>query len=337
MNDFEILIPNDASMSIDVTDKSLYSYDFNSYSLSSLQKVAGATVSNQIKEGLFSQVSKAKLIQKLANKNNTEYVANISDYAKKKLDNGEWSLGIRKKTGETYAVIKDTASGKSKSFITLDARTVNELGNLPELSAIQGQLAAISEQIQDLNKLVKRVEQGQYNDRYAGFFSARQLVIEGLVAQDKKLKNELLLAAIKMSNQTIAKLMLAINQDANNFMDTKIKIKEAERIENLLQNSIGYLNTTIHLNLVIYSVLGEKEALISTLTNYQSFIEQTLLKESEFGKSVAWKIDNILKGEEQWFNELSEGIIKNISNLIEDMISKKIEGSETIKIEAEDM
>ena len=120
-------------------------------------------------------------------------------------------------------------------------------------------------------------------------------------------------------------------------MDTKIKIKEAERIENLLQNSIGYLNTTIHLNLVIYSVLGEKEALISTLTNYQSFIEQTLLKESEFGKSVAWKIDNILKGEEQWFNELSEGIIKNISNLIEDMISKKIEGSETIKIEAEDM
>lgn len=97
MNDFEILIPNDASMSIDVTDKSLYSYDFNSYSLSSLQKVAGATVSNQIKEGLFSQVSKAKLIQKLANKNNTEYVANISDYAKKKLDNGEWSLGIRKK------------------------------------------------------------------------------------------------------------------------------------------------------------------------------------------------------------------------------------------------
>lgn len=143
MNDFEILIPNDASMSIDVTDKSLYSYDFNSYSLSSLQKVAGATVSNQIKERLFSQVSKAKLIQKLANKNNTEYVANISDYAKKKLDNGEWSLGIRKKTGETYAVIKDTASGKSKSFITLDARTVNELGNLPELSAIQGQLQSM--------------------------------------------------------------------------------------------------------------------------------------------------------------------------------------------------
>jgi len=337
MKDFEIIIPNDTSLSIDVTDKSLYNYDFNSYSLSSLQKIAGTTVSNQIKEGLFSQVSKARLIQKLANKNNTEYVANISEYAKKKLDSGEWSLGIRKKTGETYAVIKDTASGKSKSFITLDARTVNELGNLPELSAIQGQLATISEQIQDLNKLVKRIEQGQYNDRYAGFFSARQLVIEGLVAQDKKLKNELLLAAIKTSNQTIAKLMFAINQDANNFMDTKIKSKEAERIENLLQNSIGYLNITIHLNLVIYSVLGEKDALISTLTNYQSFIEQTLLKESESGKSVAWKIDNILKGEGHWFNELSKGIIKNISNLVDDMTSEKIEGGETVKIEAEDM
>ena len=215
---------------------------------------------------------------------------------------------------------------------------MNELGNLPELSAIQGQLAAISEQIQDLNKLVRRVEQGQYNDRYAGFFSARQLVIEGLVVQDKRLKNELLSAAIKISNETIAKLMFAINHDANNFMDTKINSKEAERIGNLLQNSIGYLNSTIHLNLVTYSALGEKQALISILTNYQSYIEQTLLKAiGEPSRSVAWKIDNILKGEGNCFNELSKGIINNISNLIEDMTSKKIEGGETIKIEAEDM
>lgn len=82
--------------------------------------------------------------------------------------NGPWS--IRKKTGEMYASIKDVATGKIQSSVNLDKRVVQDLGNLPELSAIQGQLADIVEKI-SLNRLVERVEQGQrqYNDRYAGF------------------------------------------------------------------------------------------------------------------------------------------------------------------------
>lgn len=111
----------------------------------------------------------------------------------KKLKNGEWSLGVRKESGQEYAVIKDTVSGRTKSFVDLDARTVNNLGNLLELSAIQGQLVVITEQIENLNKLV---EQGQYNDRFAGFFSARQAVIEGFAAKDRTLSRELLTSAL---------------------------------------------------------------------------------------------------------------------------------------------
>lgn len=105
----------------------------------------------------------------MSNKGEVEYVAKLSDYAKEKLKSGEWTLGIRKKTGETYAVIKDVSTGKNQSFVTLDKKVVQNLGNLPELSAIQGQLADIVEKIESLNRLVERVEQGQYNDRYAGF------------------------------------------------------------------------------------------------------------------------------------------------------------------------
>lgn len=64
--------------------------------------------------------------------------------------------GIRKKTGETYAVLKDTETGKIKSSVTLEKRTTKELGNLPELSAIQGQLASISEQI-ELEQVLERI------------------------------------------------------------------------------------------------------------------------------------------------------------------------------------
>ena len=334
MNEFEIALPTKTSIIVDVTDKSYYNYDFQSYSLVPLQKAAGLTVAENIKKGLFSHISEVGLIEKLANKGNVEYVANLSDYAKEKLDSGEWALGIRKKTGETYAVIKDTATGRNQSFVNLDARTVKDLGNLPELSAIQVQLAEITEQIEDLNRLVERVEQGQYNDRYAGFFSARQLVVEGLAANDEKLSKELLTSAIKTNNDTIAKLMLAIHKDANDFIDIKTKSKDARRIDNLLQNSIRYLNSSVQLNLVAYTAMGEEQSLLATLTNYQSFIEQTLLKEiGDTGRTVAWKIDNAHKGCDGKFNEISSNVSSKITQLVEKLKNTQIGAEERERIE----
>lgn len=338
MNEFEIELPTENSIRVDFTDKTYYNYDFQSISLAPLQQTAGLVVANYIKKELFSHVSKASLIEKLANKNEIEYVANLSVYAKEKLKSGEWVLGIRKKTGETYAVIKEVATGKNKSFVTLDARTVQKLGNLPELSAIQGQLAAITEQIQDLNKLVARVEQGQYNDRYAGFFSARQLVVEGLVANNESLRRELLISAVKTNNDTIAKLMFSIYQDAYDFIDLKTKPKEAKRIDNLLQNAIGYLNSAVQLNLVAYTAMGEDQSLLATLTNYQSFVEQTLLKEiGNSGKTVSWKIDNAHSGPNGKFSEISNDISMKITKLVESAKDTEIGDEEYERIETEVM
>lgn len=338
MNEFEIALPTETAIIVDVTDKSYYNYDFQSYSLVPLQQAAGLTVANKIKQSLFSHISEASLIEKLANKGETEYVANLSDYAKEKLNSGEWSFGIRKKTGETYAIIKDTCTGKSQSFVNLDERVVKDLGNLPELSAIQGQLAAITEKIEDINRLVERVEQGQYNDRYAGFFSARQLVIEGLSANDENLRKELLTSAIKTNNDTIAKLMFAIHQDANDFINIKIKSKDARRIDNMLQNSIGYLNSSVQLNLVAYTAMGEEQPLLATLANYQSFVEQTLLKEvDDTGRTVAWKIDNAHKGSDGKFNEISNDVSNKITKLIENVKNNKIGAEKHERIQTEDL
>lgn len=113
MNDFEIVLPTNTTLTVDVTDSSLYNYDFQSYSLLPLQEAAGMVVAEKIKTDLLSHVSELSVIKKLVNKDNTEYVANISEYAKEKMNSGEWSLGISKKTGETYAVIKDTVTGRN--------------------------------------------------------------------------------------------------------------------------------------------------------------------------------------------------------------------------------
>ncbi|MGO4937035.1 hypothetical protein ACTQ54_05350 [Fundicoccus sp. Sow4_H7] len=265
------------------------------------------------------------LIKELLKDDKTEYVARLTDETKEKLNSGEWSLGIRKETDETYAVIKDTVTGKNLSMVTLDEKVVDKIGNLPELSAIQNQLADISKQIESLNQLVERVEQGQYNDRYAGFFSARQMVVEALASTNEDLKKSLLTAAIQSNNETIAKLMLAIYVDAKAFIDTKTKPKEAKRIDNLLHSSIGYLNASVQLNIIAYTTLGEQQSLIATLSNYQAFINQTLLKEiGEENRTIAWKIDNAQHGVDGKFTEISTGLTDNILVLIDDVKNNRI-------------
>ena len=319
MENFEIEIPKTEDFEIDVRKKELYNYDFQSYSLTPLQKEASLVVANKIRNNLFTHIPEAKLLKKLVEKNdndNVEYVAKLSEVAKEKLKSGEWSYGIRKKTGETYAVLKDTETGKIKSSVNLEKRTVKELGNLPELSAIQGQLASISEQIESLNELVIRVEQGQYNDRFSGFFSARQLIVEALATRNEQIKKELLLSAIKENNNTIAKLMMSIYTDSLDFINRDTKLRDAKRINTLLQQSISYLSSAMQLNVVAYTVLEEHESVIAVLSNYKAFTEQTLLEPKYDGKSLAWKIDNFTKGNDDSFIKLTQGISKNIDMLV---------------------
>lgn len=319
MESFEIEIPKMEHFEVDVRKKELYNYDFQSYSLTPLQKEASLVVANKIRNNLFTHIPEAKLLKKLVEKNdndNVEYVAKLSEVAKEKLKSGEWSYGIRKKTGETYAVLKDTKTGKIKSSVTLEKKAVKELGNLPELSAIQGQLASISEQIESLNELVIRVEQGQYNDRFSGFFSARQLIVEALATRNEQLKKDLLLSAIKENNNTIAKLMMSIYTDSLAFTNLKTKQTDADRINILLQQSISYLSSAMQLNVVAYTVLEEHESVIAVLSNYKSFTEQTLLEPKYDGKSLAWRIDNFTKGNSNAFINLTQSISENIEVLV---------------------
>lgn len=347
MDNFEIDLPNERILSINVTDYSLYSYDFNAFSLLPLQKLASQSINQNIREkvmsnktlraDLFSSVSKISLVNKLSNQSEIEYVANLSDIAKEKLASGEWSLGVRKKTGETYAVIKDTLTGKNKSFLTIDKKVVKDLGILPELSAIQGQLASLSEQIEVLNRNIKRIEKGQYNDRFAGFFSARQLVIEGMASENESIKYELLLGAIKLSNETVGKLMYSIHEDILALIDTKLKSRDAKRIDELLQNSLGYLNSCVQLNLIAYTVLAEQKSLYATLANYHSFIQQELIKENNDGRTVAWLLDNGHIGNDGRIVELSNNISYTIELIFESYNKDKIEVFENEKIENKDL
>ena len=77
VDNFEIDLPNERILSINVTDYSLYRYDFNAFSLLPLQKLASQSINQNIREkvmsnktlraDLFSSVSKISLVNKLSN------------------------------------------------------------------------------------------------------------------------------------------------------------------------------------------------------------------------------------------------------------------------------
>ncbi|MFW7432885.1 hypothetical protein [Vagococcus carniphilus] len=145
---------------------------------------------------------------------------------------------MRAKTGETYAVIKDAATGKSQSFVTLKEKVTNDLGMLPQLAAVQYQLKEISEQIQTLTQAVTRLEQGQYDDRYVGFISSRQMMLEGMSVTD----------------ETIGKLIFSIHRNSLELINDKTKTKDMIRLEKHLTESLSYLNASVKLNVVVSMV-----------------------------------------------------------------------------------
>lgn len=332
MNEFDITIPESSNLMMDVTDVSLYDYNFEAFSLSGLQEAANGQVNNNIFGKLTSMIientSTLGELKNLFDSNNSEYVADLSKVAKEKLASGEWKLGIRAKTGETYAVIKDATTGRSKSFVTLKEKVNMDLGMLPQLAAVQHQLKEISEQIQILTHAVTRVEQGQYDDRYAGFISARQMVLEGMSVSDKVIKKNLLSSAIGLNNETIGKLIFSIHRNSLEIIEDKTKLKDMIRLEKHLTESLSYLNATVQLNVIAYTTLGEAKAVSTTLRNYQSFIDQTLLSEkTKNNRSIAWLIDNNRKEDDGHFLEMSQKVSTKIEALI---LNKSIEtGEET--------
>ncbi|WP_056989600.1 hypothetical protein [Lacticaseibacillus camelliae] len=333
MNQFEIILPKPGDLVFDVTDPDLYSYSLDSSLGEKLRQTASLQLSEKLTSILESAMTGSDILRHLED-NKVEFVAKFNSYTQSMLDSGQWKIGARKDSNTLYGVIVDSVTGESKGFVNLEKKLVSQLGTLPELAAIQVQLQAVSEQLIALTQAVQQVEQGQYNDRFAGVYSARQLIIEGLASKDPGLRERLLMQAVTIGAQTTSKLMLAIRNDASELADPATKSKEITRIETLLQDSLGYLNMSIQMNLAAYTALGEEQPLLATLSNYRTFIKQSLLEEDPSNhRSTAWRIDNGHRGDSGHVQQLAQTIYTSATKLVEDVVNKEIGGSLYEKVE----
>lgn len=195
---------------------------------------------------------------------------------------------------------------------------------------MQHQLNEISEQISNLSSLVFSIEQGQYDDRFSGFLSSRQTLIEGLISSDTQTRKTLILSSIVNNNETIGKLMFSLRREANLFINPNVSTEQANESEHFLNESFWYLNQTIQLNLIAYVALGEIRPLTASLNNYKAFIEQVLLTSDKNGKTLSWHIDNTHVGNQGKLGLTARYITTQIDGLVKKTNYKQLEGGVTL-------
>lgn len=315
VDEVDIRIPS--QISIDIFDPALFMYDVKAFQLSPLQTAAETSLVERTTNLVVNNMSAGSEVKQKFEKRDPRMVVQLSELAKQKLASGEWKFAKRAKDGSTYGALVDSKTNRAKQFVDLKPEVTKSVSNLQELLAIQQQLASIAEQIEDLSTTVKRVEQGQYNDRYAGFFSARQQIIEAFVTEDSELKRIGFKNATLTANNTLAQLMLTMRTDIVEYIDPSTKPKQAARIGERIGEALTYINATVQLNLMANTAIGEKRAVEVTLANYKGFLDNSLLIEDKHGRSIAQRIDDYQKGDSGTMAQKTGQLMNSIEGVLQ--------------------
>ena len=283
-----ISLTNHEQALLDVTDKSLYSFNERN-SLIQLREASTVMALNRLfsladsnTANLLVYISeKAPHMKKVLDslKGKTELFAKLSEEARSKLDNEEWRWLFAKDGSGMLPSLYDEAAGHfaKGGQIRVGLKTIRPdmLDSLIGLTQ-KSNLDALADKVIYLSNIVERIAAGQYNDRIALYYSARQICIEAMSMNNVENRRIALLNAVKSADDAIAALQQTIRYDLNKLSTIKSD-KELRESTQWIAKCFSYLNDSVQISVNVYSALGENRALLATVTSYQCFVEQTLL------------------------------------------------------------
>jgi len=269
----------------DVTDKSLYSFNDRD---SMIKFREASTIMALNRFFSLADSDTARFVGSVAEKvphlksvfdslkGKPELVVKLSEDARNKLESGEWHWVFAKDGSGMLPSLKDAAEHFAGQ-IRVDHKSVrpdliNSLIGLTQKS----NLDALTDKVIYLTDVVERIAAGQYNDRVAMFYGARQQFIEAMSMNDMENRRIALLNTAKSADDAIALLQQSIRYDLHNL--TMIKSdKQLRETTKLIAKCFSKLNDSVQISINIYAALGENRALLAAVTSYQCFVEQTLL------------------------------------------------------------
>lgn len=212
-------------------------------------------------------------------KGKSELIVKLSENAQQKLQSGEWHWVLAKDGSGMLPALKDAAEHFAEQIrvgkITVRPELLNSLIGLTQ----KNNLDALTDKVIFLTDVIERIAAGQYNDRVAMFYGARQIYIEAMSMNDPENRRIALLNAAKSADDAIASLQQTIRYDLNNLANAKPgKVADSTK---LIAKCFSKLNDSVQISVNVYAALGERNAMLAAVRSYQCFVEQTLLSVPE--------------------------------------------------------
>jgi hypothetical protein len=265
-----ILRPEQALL--DVTDKSLYSFNERE-SMAKFREASTVMALNRFFSLADSEAAQlivgiAEKVPHLKNtfdslKGKTELVVKMSEEARKKLESGEWHWVLASDGSGMLPSMKDAAEHFAGQIRvgqkTIHPDVINSLIGLTQ----KNNLDALTDKVIYLTDIVERISAGQYNDRVAMFYGARQMYIEAMGMNDTDNRRIALLNAAKSANEAIASLQQSIRYDLNNLANVKSG-KQLDESTKLIAKCFAKLNDSVQISVNVYAALGENRALLAS-------------------------------------------------------------------------
>lgn len=242
----------------------------------------------------------------------------LTNDQRKQLANGALSLMV-KKDGSLLAKLVHPKTKKMISNLPLETVKITpELSTAMTSFASQMQLAAIAEQIQQVQIVMESIKLGQEHDRLALGYSCQQKLFQALAIQEPTLKQMALLQVVSDAEDSRNLLMLSQNEHLRLIKNepksilgkiksgaTPVKIKQAM---DGIRESLYVINMVSLAEVVAYQSLGEPQAAQESLNYYANFLERVYLKEKGFVE----RLDLIDPIPDNYFTTKIEGIKKSI-------------------------
>ena len=215
------------------------------------------------------------------------YVAVFTDEQAKEFADGAVKL-MAGKDGRLRANLINTKTKKVASQLTLQKESLTpELGDAMTSYALQMQMAQIAAQIQEVQKLVEEIRQGQENDRLALAYSCQQRLLQAMAIKNPTLKMQALLELAASTEDSRNALMLSqeaniqhIAEQPDSIIGKIVKGESPGKISdrmNEIRDSLSAVNMVSLVEALAYNEMGEKEAAVKSLEYYGQYIEKAYL------------------------------------------------------------
>ena len=219
-----------------------------------------------------------------------EWVLVFTDEQKKALAKGALKL-MAKKDGPLLAKLVDPKTKKIIANVPIkQLKKIKDLNPAMNDFMVQMQLANLAQEMQEIHRVVSRIQQGLEFDRLASAYSNERKLKHARQIQNKELQTQALLMIAHSAEDSRSRLMLGMKEDIQFIMGQpetlfqKVFSKNLDEINermNEIRSRVVAINQDSLTEATAYWALGEKQAALNTIENYRMFLEDSELTKRE--------------------------------------------------------